>query len=126
MIENITHNLNTRITINDNFTRQEIAEISLKNSALCPKDFEINAQSHELLRVLSMFSRCELKPIKQITSHRRYLGPLIVFFKKLSWPLVRFHLKDTFESIQQFNSWTVYGLAKQTIEIEILKQKLKS
>lgn len=125
LMQKITIRLDCRIKNNANYSTLEISEISTKNSALCPSNFEISDKARELLRVLIMLSRCELKLAKHIRSHRKFIGPLIVFFKKLTWPLVHFHLKDTFESIQQFNSWTVYGLAQQIIEVEVIKQKLK-
>lgn len=124
IIQKIENNLSKRIDNNPNFSLEEIEKINIKTVSLCPKNFEISDETSELLRVLSNFSQCELKPVKHITSHRKYIGVIIVFLKKLTWPLVRFHLKETFESMQQFNTWTVYGLAKQIVELEMLKQQL--
>lgn len=114
-----------RIESSPAYDAAEIAEITALEKSLFPRDFEISDETRETLRVLCSFSRCELRPASAIRSHRRIVGPIIVFLKKLSWPLIRFHLKDTFESMQLFHSWVVYSHARQVLKLELLERELR-
>lgn len=116
--------LDVRTQNSPEYNAKEIEEVSTLSRYLFPKNFRIAPESIDTLRVLCSYARCELKPARAIQSHRRFVGPLIVFIKRLSWPLIRFHLKETFDSIQLFHSWAVYEYGKQTFEIEQLKARL--
>lgn len=105
------------------YTSEEIAEIERLDRRLFSSEFEISEEARESLRVLCTYSRCELRPSPIIRSHRKLIGPAIVFLKKLSWPLVRFHLKDTFESIELFHSSLVYSYARQVQKLEQIERK---
>ncbi len=105
-------------------SRAEVSEVSELDKSLFPKTMEIPPQATETLRLLCTWSRCELRPARAIRSHRPFIGPAIVFLKRLSWPFIRFHLKDTFESMELFHSRLVYAYASQLVEIEQLKKRL--
>src|SRR5690606_2278941 len=77
----------------------ELEEVATLDTALFPKTLELAPETTETIRVLCALSRCQLRPAREIRSHRRFIGPIIVFLKRLSWPLIRFHLKDTFDSM---------------------------
>jgi hypothetical protein len=116
--------LGERLNGRTHYEQREIAKIEQLDKGLFPKNFEISSETEEMLRVLCTFSRCELRPAREIRSHRPYIGPLIVFLKRLSWPLIRFHLKDTFESLQFFSAKLVQSHAEQMYKLEVLKQEL--
>ena len=104
----------------------EIVKVSGRDKALFPKGFAIPAETMETFRLLCTWSRCQLRPAREIRSHRRFIGPVIVFLKRLSWPFIQFHLKDTFESMELFHSRLIYAYAAQVVETEQLKNKLRS
>ncbi|MFN8392676.1 MAG: hypothetical protein U0136_20460 [Bdellovibrionota bacterium] len=116
--------LQTRLAAGNDLTAEEVEKLSKLSKSLFPHDFSISEETQETFRVLCSFSRCELKPSRSITSHRRFIGPLIVFFKRLSWPLIRFHLKEPFESMQYFNSRLIESHAKEVCRLELVKRQL--
>ena len=116
--------LQKRTTDNAEYNDKEIEQVTRLNRSLFPRDFRVSDDAIDTLRVLCSYSRCELKPARAIQSHRPFIGPLIVFLKRISWPFIRFHLKETFDSIQLFHSWTVYEYGKQAFEIDRLKRRL--
>ena len=116
-------NLSARLARSPAYNLEEILEIEQLDKRLFPATFEISYESRETLRVLCSYSRCELRPASSIRSHRKFIGPVIVFLKKLSWPLMRFHLKETFESMQLFHSWVVYSYARQVLKLEVLQKQ---
>lgn len=116
--------LKTRIQTQADLTADEIRKVSALDKSLFPKTMEIPEEATESLRLLCTWSRCELRPAREIQSHRRFIGPVIVFLKRVSWPFIRFHLKDTFESMELFHSKLIYAHARQVFEIEQMKKNL--
>lgn len=101
-----------RLRENVHFNQSEIAEIAEYPFRLFPKGFALTANETTKMRAMATLSQCQLKPAAGITSHRRVIGPCIVFIKKLSWPFIKLHLKDTLAGIQGFQSWTVKTVAE--------------
>lgn len=116
-------NLQNRLRQHASYTNEEIAEISKKNGRLFPRDFQLSTDGTNRFRALCQLSNIQLRPSRQITSHRRYVGWLVVLVKKLTWPLVQFHLKEPFAGIQEFSSWAVTTMAKQHSELAALRQE---
>jgi hypothetical protein len=123
--QRINSALAERLSGNDAYNKEEITKVSNLKSKLMPEGFVLSTEQTENLRALCKLSKVELKPAREITSHRKIIGPVIVFLKKLTWPLMQIHLKDTFNELSDFCSWTVKTIAKQTIEIEELKDSTK-
>jgi hypothetical protein len=115
--------LASRVAASDDFSEEEIEQISALDRSLFLNDFQISEETQETFRVLCSFSRCELKPSRSITSHRPFVGPVIVFLKRLSWPIIRFHLKEPFESMQLFNSRLVASHAKEVCRLDRLNRQ---
>jgi len=105
-------NLQARLSKSTQLNVKEIEEISKYPFKLFPEGFELSELETSKMRALAALSQCQLKPAASITSHRKYIGRFIVFAKKLSWPLIRLHLKDTLAGIQGFQSWTVKSVAE--------------
>lgn len=108
----ISSALAQRLQGNGHFNSSEISEISEYPFRLFPKGFVLTANETTKMRAMATLSQCQLKPAAAITSHRRFIGPCIVFIKKLSWPFIKLHLKDTLAGIQGFQSWTVKTVAE--------------
>lgn len=117
--------LSTRLNQNSKYTVEEVRRITDLDRSLFPKDFAVSKETSDNLRALANLSQCQLKPAREIRSHRKLLGPVIVALKKLTWPLIKVHLNDTFEGLQEFCSRMVYSHAKQILETERLKQRLE-
>ncbi|MDD2942715.1 MAG: hypothetical protein PHC51_07100 [bacterium] len=107
------------------YNKTEIHDITHKKTTLVPTGTILSQESSERLRALSKLAQFQLRPASQITSHRRLLGPVIVFFKKLTWPIIHIHLKETFAGIQELSAWSVVTMAKQESEIAQLKKAVE-
>jgi hypothetical protein len=123
--QRINSALSSRLSGNDAYNKEEIIKVANLDNKLMPEGFVLSSDQTEHLRALCKLSKVELKPAREITSHRKIIGPAIVFLKKLTWPLMQIHLKDTFNELSDFCSWTVKTIAEQTIEIEKLKSDSK-
>lgn len=102
----------------DNYSKEEMLYVSeLSHQLLDPEKIESGAVSvserdFESLRALCKLAKIDLKPASAIKSHRPLIGPSIVFLKRLTWPLIKFHLKDTFKAQEQFNTELVRAYAR--------------
>lgn len=103
-------------------SEQEISHVAGLDRRLFPDGFELDHPNSEMYRRLAILSQSELRPV-QITSHRRYIGKLIVFAKRCTWPLLKVHLEKRFRSLDEFSRTTVYQLARQHVEIRDLRQE---
>lgn len=65
----------------------------------------------EKLRRLCQLWDVEMKPVK-ITSHRKVIGPFIVFAKKLIFPLLKVFLKEPLRQQRDFNAAAIALLAE--------------
>lgn len=99
------------------YPTEEIDHITALDRRLFTGGFELDEELTTRFRALSALSRCELRPIHQIKSHRPLLGPLIVRLKRLVFPLVAVHFKESFKSLQEFNSWSVANQAALAVEL---------
>ena len=120
----IKDNLARRLNENQHYQKNEIENVVKVAPRLFPHEFVLGKEISGFLRHLAIFSPQELKPTAEITSHRRFLGPLIVRFKKLFWPLIYVHLRKPFESLEEFHSGVLGTVAWQAGEIHDLRKKL--
>ena len=72
----------------------------------------LTSDAIDLLRALSNHAQVTIKPENDFKSHRKLIGPLISFAKKLSFPLVNCHVKKSLTTQQEFNQTVVEALAK--------------
>src|SRR5690606_32643992 len=86
------------------YRRDEISEIEAIDHRLLPPTLDLDSETVERLRALARLSRCELAPASKTSSHRPYVGKLIVFAKRLTWPFIRTQLKGTFDALEEFNT----------------------
>ncbi len=97
------------------YNTSEIQAIALTETHLFPTGFQLTESETEEFRALCNFSQVSLRPAR-ITSHRKYLGPIIVFLKRCSWPLLQVHLKNVFAGVQEFQIRSVVTMARQLVE----------
>jgi hypothetical protein len=113
--------LESRINSHLSYTVDEINEIESLEKRLFPQDFCLDVETTKRFRALCALSKHELKSSMSITSHRKFIGPIIVAAKKLLWPLIRIHLKNNFDNLEEFSARTVETLAQQHLELAALK-----
>ncbi len=104
--------LEERLVRDSHYTEKEIKKVSTLSKKLFPEGKEVDFQTCEDLRALAKLSQFELKPARSITSHRKFIGPLIVFLKRLTWPLVKIHLKESYAGQQEFNCRVVEAVSR--------------
>ena len=77
----------------------------VRTADFCPVQGTLKVSEPELntLRRLCQAWEIELRPGK-ITSHRPFIGPVIVAAKKLVFPLIQVFLKDLVKQQKDFNS----------------------
>lgn len=88
------------------FTEQDIWNIQNRKMSLIPDDLVLSPERLEKLRRLCQTWEVDLRA-GQITSHRKFVGPVIVRMKKILFPLVRFVMKDFIREQRDFNAATI-------------------
>lgn len=109
----VAENLKGRLSSHSSYSAQEIADIAELDPSLFPDGFELDTEATKDFRLLCGLSKTGLRLPHQISSHRKFIGPLIVFLKRISMPLVSFYMKETLQGIQDFQVSSVVVLAKQ-------------
>lgn len=112
----IEERLERRLADVPNYTHLEIDTVTNLDCRLFPPGFELSEEASKEFRTLCQTSQVTIPRPTMFSSHRKYLGPLIVFAKKLTWPLVQIHLKQTLTSMSEFNSQVVMQLAKNHVQ----------
>ena len=72
---------------------------------------ELSEIELEKLRAMCSLWALELRPIS-ITSHRKFIGPLIVGAKKLIFPIIRIFMRETLQQQSRFNAATIALVAE--------------
>lgn len=94
---------------------------------LLPIGYKLNAQEEAYLRALACRYRITIRPPFAISSHRRFIGPIIVLGKRLMWRLLNFFLAGPLEQLEDFHRILIKGQAEQLARIfalEVENQKL--
>ncbi len=82
-------------------------------------DLHISEKKLEKLRILCQLWDLKLSP-REISSHRKFIGPIIVTVKKKLFPIFQFFLKDLIRQQRDFNATTIRLMA------EICQEESKS
>jgi hypothetical protein len=83
--------------------QQRVAKLS---TAIAKGAFVVTPERLELLRGLCQIYSAGIRA-ERISSHRRYLGPLIVFFKKALFRVISALLGPTFSYQRDFNAGVI-------------------
>jgi hypothetical protein len=100
--------LDNRLRSLGHFSAQEIVDVTQKKRTVFPPGFALPSEITDEFRSLAKFAQLELRPAAAITSHRRFIGPLIVALKRLTWPLIALHLKDTVNAVREFEARSLF------------------
>jgi hypothetical protein len=85
-------------------------------------DLTVAEKRLEQLRKLCQLWDLKIRPA-EITSHRRFIGPLIVAGKRLVYPILSAFLKDTLHQQRSFNAGVIGLLAELSEDVERLKRR---
>jgi hypothetical protein len=86
--------------------------------------FSISDDRLEKLRMLCRLWDVDIRAA-QITSHRRFIGPVIVKAKKLFYPLLAALLKDVLHQQRLFNATAIELLAEVSAQKDTQPKKLE-
>jgi|GEM_PF-5509896 len=115
-------NLTHRINRNAEYSPEEIEHVSRLDKRLFGDACLLTKDQTEQMRRLCRFSKVEIKQGQEIRSHRRLIGVIIVFLKRLTLPLIQVHLKPVFAGIEEVHYALVETLAQQQVEINRLRK----
>ena len=109
--------------INDTrLTTQDVENIQSRQMDVIPKSLSLDPIRLEKLRRLCQLWEVDIR-IGEITSHRKYIGPVIVKAKQLMFPVMRFMLKDLIREQRDFNSASIQLMASLCNEAHGAKDK---
>ncbi len=97
----------------------ELKSIKKKDLALFPKDFLLDEEKTNTYRALCTLSQSEASRGSAISSHRKYIGPIIVFFKKALNRVIEAQLKNQFLGIEACMSRLITNQAKLEVELKL-------
>lgn len=105
--------LNSRqISSSASYTSEEVGRVSAASRKLVSAGKTLPNDLLESIRAAATLANSELRPNPDFTSHRPLIGGLIVAIKKLTWPLVRFHLHRHFDNQSELNRRMLYNQVK--------------
>ena len=93
------------------YTQKDIEIVSKIELPLIDGKLNVNAKDLEKLRELCKLWDVDLKPL-HISSHRKFIGPVIVAAKKLFYPFVRAIFKESHKQQREFNAATISMIAE--------------
>ena len=98
-------------------TIQYFNEVSFR---AVPGELTVSDKRLEQLQKLCQLWDVRLRP-KEISSHRKVLGPLIVAAKRVVYPVLSAFLKESFHQQRSFNAAALALLAELSEEVERLR-----
>ena len=84
-------------------SKSEVERVRKLDLAAVSGQLNIPDSQLEKLRRLCQVWDVDVR-LTHLSSHRRYIGPLIVFFKRATLPVLRLLLKDTLRQQRDFNA----------------------
>lgn len=97
------------------FSARDVEYVSKLKRPLLDRTLNLPDTRLEKLRRLCQLWDLEIRPAK-ITSHRKFVGPLIVGFKKLLFPVLKVLLKDLVIQQREFNASAISLMAELSNE----------
>ena len=93
------------------FTADNVYYVSKVDVSACKGELDISDKQLEKLRHCCMLWDIDLRPAK-IESHRKFIGPFIVGFKKILFPIMRVFLKDLIRQQKDFNAAAISAMTE--------------
>mgnify|MGYP007080248700 CR=1 FL=1 len=119
--ERVKSLLSFRLANSKDFTALEISQVSSLEHRVLPRSKLVNTVALERFRTLCQLYRCELRALRQISSHRAVIGGVIVFAKRILWRVMQSQLREHFEQMQEFHLNLIEEHARLiSVEVEAL------
>lgn len=99
------------------FAAEDVKVVAAISPGALKERLHVTAERLEALRQLCQVWDVDLR-VSQISSHRKFFGPLIVWSKRLVYPVLKIFLKDTLRQQRDFNGRVVTLLAELSSELE--------
>jgi len=99
------------------FTREDVRYIEKLELGLIKNSLNVSDATLEKLRTSCSLWFVDLKD-HEISSHRKFIGPVIVGLKKILYPILRVLLKDTLRQQRAFNASVISLLADLSNKVE--------
>lgn len=96
-------------------TENNLKYLQQLDLSIVKSDLDISDLLLERLRLNCQLFDVELRP-REITSHRKFVGPVIVAVKKLIFPVIKFFLKDFIRQQKDFNASLIATLGQIAVE----------
>lgn len=100
------------------YTRENVRYVGELQRPAAPGKLDVSAESLAYLRRLCQLWEVDLRPARSITSHRKIIGPVIVAFKRMAFPIVRFFMRETLKQQRDFNAAVVEAVTRIYNEVE--------
>lgn len=91
---------------NKEFSADNVYYVSKVDLRPVKNSLDLSDIELEKLRAMCSLWSLELRPVT-ITSHRRFIGPLIVAAKKIAFPIIRIFMRDVLRQQSSFNAATI-------------------
>ena len=109
----VTRRLQARLASHASYSLAETETVTLMPHHFIAASAALSDKECERLRELAILSRCGLRYLEPIHSHRKIVGPIIVAGKKLLWKLLYAQLRKQFDAMEEFNGAMVENLARE-------------
>jgi hypothetical protein len=116
--------LEQRIAESADYNLEETIEVSQTKHRLLPEGFEIDSDISDEIRSLCVKRKLP-RLEEQISSHRKYVGPIIVFAKKLLWRFMGSQIRNNFRYVEDFNTQIVINQIRSAVRYQELNKSNK-
>ena len=93
------------------FSKEDVKYIDKLDLCLTKGSLDLTNKQLENLRRLCQLWDVEIRTV-DISSHRKFIGPVIVAVKRLVYPLIKFFLKDFIRQQRAFNAASIATLSE--------------
>lgn len=107
------------------YSIQDIKNIAETKCQLVNRNLQLSTKDLESVRELCKLWDLQLTPI-HITSHRRFIGPIIVAVKRMLFPLISMLMKETIKQQRSFNAAAVTVLTEALSRTTSSKSDIKN
>lgn len=102
------------------YSARDISYLASLNRPVLSERLLVTADRLEKLRAMCQSWDIDFRP-SQISSHRPFVGPIIVAFKKAIQPILKALLKDTITQQRNFNASVITAVTDLSNEVEKLR-----
>lgn len=110
----LTERVKARIAKGD-YSENDCKVIQQMRMSVVHGELPIDDYALEKLRHMCQLWDVDLRP-RAITSHRKFIGPIIVASKKIFFPIIKIFLKDFIRQQRDFNAATIRMMGALSVD----------